>query len=137
MASNSEKVAESAKRYSSAAKDKLQDVADYVHDTDAEDMGRDLMHATTAHPVASLLVLGAVVIGGGILVAAMLHDDRANGSGESRGVMRLASAAGGMGPRATETLSRIRDAAFSFALAKAVDTVDGMFPGFREHYERG
>ena len=136
MASQSEKAAESAKRYSRAAKDKLQDVADYVSDSDAEDMGRDLIQTTTAHPVASLLVLGAVVIGGGMLVAAMLHDDRANESGESRRLMRLTSAAGGMGPRAAESLSRIRDAAFSFALAKAVDTVDGMFPGFREHYER-
>jgi len=42
-----------------------------------------------------------------------------------------------LGPRATETLGRIRDAAFGFALDRAVDKVDGMFPGFREHYERG
>jgi hypothetical protein len=87
------------------------------------------------NPVTSLLVLGAVVIGGSMLVAAMLRDDRpASASGTS---MALASAAHGLGPRGTEVLSRIRDAAFSFALAKVVDTVEEMFPGFREHYERG
>jgi hypothetical protein len=88
-------------------------------------------------PVASLLVLGAVVIGGSFLVAAMLRDDgREDGLGEFRRPRRLAAAMSGMGPRVTDTLSRMRDAAFSFALAKAIDTVDEMFPGFRDHYER-
>jgi ABC-type transporter Mla subunit MlaD len=129
---------ESAKRYSRNAKDKLHDVADYVRDNDAEDMGRDVMRAATAYPVASLLALSAVVIGGSMLVAAMLQDDGpADASGESRRPMRLASAVSGLGPRGTETLSRIRDAAFGFALDKAVDRVDAMFPGFRERYERG
>lgn len=88
-------------------------------------------------PVASLLVLGAVVIGGSFLVAAMLRDhEREDGLGEFRRPRRLAAAVSGMGPRVTDTLSRMRDAAFSFALAKAIDTVDEMFPGFRDHYER-
>ncbi len=88
-------------------------------------------------PVASLLVLGAVVIGGSFLVAAMLRDHgREDGLGEFRRPRRLAAAVSGMGPRVTDTLSRMRDAAFSFALAKAIDTVDEMFPGFRDHYER-
>jgi len=96
------------------------------------------MRAATAYPVASLLVLSAVVIGGSMLVAAMLHDDGPmDASGESRRPIRFASAVSGLGPRATETLGRIRDAAFGFALDRAVDKVDGMFPGFREHYERG
>jgi hypothetical protein len=104
---------------------------------EAEDMGRDVMRAATTYPVASLLVLGAVVIGGSMLVAAMLQDEgRGDFSGSPR-PMRLASAVSGLGPRATETLGRIRDAAFGFALDRAVDKVDGMFPGFREHYERG
>jgi hypothetical protein len=129
---------ELARRYSRTAKDKLNDVADYVRDHDAEDMGRDVMRAATTYPVASLLVLSAVVIGGSLLVASMLHDDgSADSSRQSRRPMRLASAVSGLGPRGTETLSRIRDAAFGFALHKAVDRLDGMFPGFREHYERG
>lgn len=110
------------------------EVADYVRDNDVKDMAHDVMRASTAHPVATWLVLGAVVIGGGMLVAAMLHDE--GGSGESRRPMRLAAAAGSIGPRVAETLGRMRDAAFSFALAKAVDTVDGILPGFRDHYER-
>jgi hypothetical protein len=89
------------------------------------------------YPVASLLVLGAVVIGGGILVATMLRDRGSDdGLGEFRKPRRFAAAVTGMGPRVAETVSRIRDAALSFALAKAIDTVDDMFPGFRDHYER-
>ena len=42
---------------------------------DAEDVGRDVMRAATAYPVASLLVLSAVVIGGSMLVAVMLQDE--------------------------------------------------------------
>lgn len=90
----------------------------------------------THYPVAALLVLG-VVIGGGILVAAMARGDgRKNGLGEFSGPGRFAAAVGGMSPKVIETFSRVRDAAFSFALDKAVDTVDEIFPGFREHYER-
>src|SRR5688572_8542347 len=128
---------ELARQYSRNAKDKLDDVADYVRENDAADMGRDMMRAATAYPVASLLVLSAVVIGGSLFVAAMLQDRRSvDASGESRRPIRLA-AVSGLGPRASETLGRLRDAAFGFALDKAVAKVDGMFPGFREHYERG
>jgi hypothetical protein len=72
-----------------------------------------------------------------MLVAAMLRDDEGiDGSGESGRRLGFAAATSGMGPKVTETLSRMRDAAFSFALAKALETVDEMFPGFREHYVR-
>ena len=87
------------------------------------------------HPVASLLVLGAVVIGGGLLVAMLRDHGAEDGLGEFRGPRRLAVVSG-MSPKVIQTVSRVRDAAFSFALAKAVDTVDEIFPGFREHYER-
>ena len=127
-----------ATRYPRYAKDKLYGAAEYVRDHDAEDMGRDVVRAATTYPVASLLVLSAVVIGGSMLFAAMLQDHGdADSSGASPRPMRLASAVSGLGPRGTETLSRIRDAAVGFALDKAVARVDGMFPGFREHYERG
>jgi hypothetical protein len=87
------------------------------------------------YPVASWLVLGAVVIGGGLLVAMLRDHGAEDGLGEFRGPRRLA-AVSAMSPKVIETVSRVRDAAFSFALAKAVDTVDEIFPGFREHYER-
>lgn len=129
---------EPAKRYARVAKDKLHGAADYVRDNEAEQMGRDAIRTVNAYPVATLLVLGAVVIGGSILVAAMLDDEQAdNGSGQGRRPLGLSSASSGLGPKGAETLTKIRDAAFSFALAKAVDTVDEMWPGFREHYERG
>ena len=115
----------------------LHKAADYVRDTDADEMGRDVMRTAKTYPVTSLLVLSAVVIGGGMLVATLLQEDsEAQASGRSRGPNRLASALSGLGPRGTETLSRIRDAAFSLAFEKAIDRAEQVFPGFREHYER-
>jgi multisubunit Na+/H+ antiporter MnhC subunit len=134
---------QSAKRYSRTAQDKLQGAADYVRDTDVRQMGKDAADAATTHPLASLLVLSAVVIGGGMVVAALArqsgrpsfaHD--ASFSQEGPRAMGLTSSATGIGRKGTETLSRIRDAAFSLALAKAVEAVDDIFPGFREHYEK-
>jgi hypothetical protein len=105
---------------------------------DVRDLGRDVMRATTAYPWTSLFVLSAVVVGGSMLVAALLQDEGPGSTSRpSGGFMSLASAASGLGPKATETVGRIRDAAFSFALDRAIDTVDELFPGFREHYERG
>ena len=124
--------------YARAAEERLHDAADYVRDTDARQMGRDAMDAATAHPVASLLLLSAVVIGGSFVVAALLKDGGPEGKApDGRRPMGLASAAHGLGPKGTETLMRIRDAAFGFALARAVDTAEQLFPGFRDHYERG
>ena len=134
VADKGKSVPEPVKRYSRAAKGKLHEAADYVRDNDLEDMGRDAMDAASAHPVTSLLVLSAVVIGGSLLVASMLRDD---GSDSGHRPMSLASAATGLGPKGTETLTRIRDAAMSFALVKAVDAVNEIWPGFREHYEHG
>ena len=132
------KAADQMKNVAASAAKSAGDAADYVRETDVRDMGRDVMRAAKTHPMASLLVMGAVVVGGSLLVAALLRDDGSEGtSGQSRRLMGFASASSGLGPKGTETLSRIRDAAFSFVLDKAVDTVDGMFPGFREHYERG
>jgi hypothetical protein len=109
-----------------------------VHDTDPTDVALDETRVATAHPMASLLVLSAVVIGGGMLIAALLQDDQpADKSWESQRPRRLASAVNGLGPKGIETLSRMRDAALSFAFDRAIDKVDAIFPGFREHYERG
>ena len=98
-------------------------------------MAQDVWNVATSRSAASLLLLGAVVAGGSYLVAMMLDDFSADDSTGSSAT-RLHSASRGLGSRNTDTLARIRDAAFSFALAKAVDTVEEMFPGFREHYER-
>jgi hypothetical protein len=128
---------EPANRYSRGAKDKLHDAADYVRDTDVEEMGHDAMRVATAYPLASILALGAVVIGGSMLVASLMQDDGSDGgSGDSGRPMGLKSAANGLGPKGTETLIRVRDAAFTFILAKTVEMVDEMYPGFREHFDR-
>jgi len=129
---------EPAPRYARATQEKLHEAADYVRDTDARQMGRDAMDTATSHPVASLLIVSAVVIGGSFLLAAVLRNEEADSQvGARRKAMGLASAANGLGPKGIETLTKIRDAAFSFAMARAVDTAEQLFPGFRAHYERG
>jgi hypothetical protein len=134
----SKSMPDAAKGPARAAKESLDDAAEYVRENDAERMGRDAMQTVTAHPVASLLLLGAAVIGGGLLLAAMSDKGGSDaGSTESDSTLGLASAVSSLGPKGAETLNRIRDAAVSFALSRAVDTVDEIFPGFREHYERG
>ena len=105
---------------------------------DAADLGRELMGVAKAYPVVSLIVMGTVVVGGSLLVSRILqHGEPDDASGQSHRVMSLASASSGLGSKGAETLGRIRDAVFSFVFAKAVDTVEDLFPGFREHYERG
>jgi len=132
------KAVDQVKNIAASAAASAGDAVDYVREHDVEDIGRDAMRAAKAYPIASLLVMGAVVVGGGMLIAAMLKDDGSpSTSGRSRSVMGLSSASSGLGPKGMETLSRIRDAAFSFVFDKAVDTVNELFPGFREHYERG
>jgi hypothetical protein len=125
-------------RYAHAPQETIRDAADYVRDTDARQMGRDAMHAATASPVTSLLIVSAVVIGGSLLVAAMMRNERTDSDDNTgrRRPMGL-SPARGLGPKGTETLIRIRDAALGFAMAKAIDSADQIFPGFREHYDRG
>jgi hypothetical protein len=113
-------------QYAEVAQNKLNTAADYVRDHDARQMGQDVLEVAREFPVASLTICAAVVVGGGILVGAMLRNP------ESGGAQHLAS---GLGPKATDTLSKMRDAAFSLVLAKAVATVEEMFPGFREHFE--
>lgn len=113
--------------YAESAKDKLVTAADYVRDHDAQQMGRDALDTAKEYPVASLAILAAVVIGGGLVVGAMLRDP------QSGGAQHLAS---GLGPKTTDTLSKMRDAAYSLVLAKAVDAVEEMFPGFRQHFEK-
>jgi hypothetical protein len=132
-----ERAPEPARRYSRAAKDKLHQTADYVRDHDVEDMERDAAHAVREHAIGTLLVLGVVVVGGAILVAKMLEGEQPESYAEdSPRPMSLKSAASGLGPKGTETLTRIRDAAFSFVMAKAVEAADQAFPGFREHFDR-
>jgi hypothetical protein len=115
--------------------ERVGNVADQVENIGANSASSLDYAGDSQYPVASWLVLGAVVIGGGLLVAMLRDHGAEDGLGEFRGPRRLA-AVSGMSPKVIETVSRVRDAAFSLALAKAVDTVDEIFPGFREHYER-
>lgn len=128
---------DTAKRYARKAQDTLHGAAGYVRENDVRQMGQDAADTARANPLTSLFVLSAVVVGGGIVVAALVRNSGRPGfSQETPRVVGLSSSATGIGRKGTETLSRIRDAAFSLALSKAVQAVDDIFPGFREHYER-
>ena len=119
--------------YAGDVKEGLGTAADYVRDHDVRDMADQAVRNAKDYPIASLLVLGAVVLGGGLLVASIVRHENDSSSG---GQPYLAAASNGLGPRATETVTRIRDAAFSMALKKAIDTIEEMFPGFREHFDK-
>jgi hypothetical protein len=129
---------EAASRSARAAQEKLHDAVDYVRDTDPRQMGGDLMNRAATYPLASVLIVSALVIGGGYLVATMMRDEgvdrEVTGGRRPRGLSSVTSA---FGPKGHETLAKIRDAAVSFAMAKAVDTAEQIFPGFREHFDRG
>ena len=95
----------------------LSAAATYVRKHDAGEMADDAMDTFRAYPVASLLVIGAAVVGGGILIASLL----AQGDGEAKGGNAepsglFAAASNGLGPKASETVTRMRDAAFALAL---------------------
>ena len=96
------------------------------------DLGRDAVELAQDNPVATLLVASAIVIGGGLLVARIVHDlNRADGAERSSSSPLVS----GWGPKATHTISQIRDAVFGLALMKAVDSLERTFPGFREHFD--
>lgn len=117
------------------AKDRLDQAADYVRDHSAEEMGRDAMSYARAYPIGSLLAFGAIVIGGSMLLAAMVDDDQVASDSDQHTPRGLSSAVGGFA-KSSETLDRLRDAAFGFALAKAVEAADELWPGFKEHYDK-
>ena len=90
------------------------------------------------YPLASLLLVGGIVIGAGLIVASMMeNDDEADAPQEKSSTPRaVAAATSALGPRGAQALKRIRDAVFGFAIAKTVDTVEDRFPGFREHFDK-
>ena len=96
------------------------------------DLGRDAVELAQDNPVATLLIASAIVIGGGLLVARIVHDLNRSDEADRHSSASLVS---GWGPKATHTISQIRDAVFGLALMKAVDSLERTFPGFREHFD--
>jgi len=115
-------------------KERLAAVADYVRDHDARAMADDAIHTARQYPFASLFIAGAVVVGGGLLVARLMHDS--SGREGPRGRSLYETMSQGWGPKTTETVTRLRDAVFSVALLKAVDALEDAVPGFREHFDK-
>lgn len=123
-------------QYADHVKDGLSGAATYVRKNDAGDMAEDALDTVREHPIPSLLVLGAVVVGGGLLIASLLAEGDGDADNADGTKSLLSAAANGLGPKANATIIRMRDAAFNMALTKAVDAVEEMFPGFREHFEK-
>ena len=101
-------------------------------DHERSDLGREAVEIAQDNPLATLLVASAIVIGGGLLVARIVREVNRSGGTERSSSTSLAS---GWGPKATHTISQLRDAAFGLALMKAVDSLERTFPGFREHFD--
>ena len=127
---------EPVKGYAGEAKQKIEAAADYVRDHDAKEIGTDVYEKAKEFPLASVIIFGAVIVGGGLLLAAMRDQDDSFMEPGQQQPSTLAAMAGGLGPQATDTLTKMRDAAVSFALMKAIEAVDDRFPGFRQHFER-
>lgn len=121
---------------SKGATDKLHEAASYVRQNNAREMGLDAMNVARQYPVTSIIAFGALVVGGSMLVAAMLDEDQTSGS-SSGSPLRLSSAVSSLGPKGSETVTRIRDAAVQFALDKIVEAADELWPGFKQKYEKG
>jgi hypothetical protein len=121
--------------YADEASDGLKTAARYVRRHDANDMAEDLVDVLKANPLASLLVIGGVVVGGSLLIK-LLAAGEENASHSDNPQSLLSPALESLGPRASEAITRVRDAAFNLAMAKAVDTLEEIFPGFREHFEK-
>jgi hypothetical protein len=133
-----ERLPKPVNEYATDVKDGLHTAADYVREHDASEMAGDAVETVKAYPVISLLLVGAVVIGGGVLIASLLSQEEGDHSdaNDAQSKSLFAAASHGLGPKASETVTRMRDAAFNMALTKAVDTMEDLFPGFREHFEK-
>ena len=68
-------------QYAGGVKDGLETAADYVRDHDVREMADQAVKTAKDYPIASLLVLGAVVLGGGLLVAGMARNENDSSSG--------------------------------------------------------
>jgi hypothetical protein len=120
--------------YADTAKEGITDAADYVRHTDAKDMMDDAVGTAKAHPITSILVLGAVVVGGGLLLANAMGKD--SQSGESNGESLFAKLSNGWGPEITDKVTHFRDSLFNFAITGVVDNLEQIVPGFRDHFDK-
>jgi hypothetical protein len=111
--------------------ERVREAMAYLRDHEIDDVVRDAVAVVRDNPVVALLVIGGVVLGGAAVVAGLRQ-----GGSHSREVSGMGSAQHILGPKTHETLDRMRQAAFSFALAKVIDSIDHNFPGFREHFEK-
>jgi len=120
--------------YADSVKNALGSTADYVRHNNARQMADDAATFVSDHPVASLLILGGVVAGAGFLLASGMGGN--SESSPSSGSRLNAASSTVWGPRTAAVVSQFRDALFSLAVARTVQTVDEMFPGFREHFDK-
>jgi ElaB/YqjD/DUF883 family membrane-anchored ribosome-binding protein len=119
--------------YADSVKSAMGSTADYVRHNNARQMADDAATLVSDHPVASLLILGAIVAGGGLLLAGVMGGQ--NESSASSGHLHARSSTV-WGPKTAAVVSQFRDALFSLAVARTVQTVDEMFPGFKQHFEK-
>ena len=111
--------------------ERVREATAYLRDHDIDDVVRDAVAVVRDNPLVVLLVFGGVILGGAAVIASLRQ-----GGTESREGSGMGTAHRVMGAKTHESLGRMREAAFSFALAKVIDSIDSNFPGFRDHFER-
>jgi hypothetical protein len=125
-----------ADRAADAISQRVAGAASYVRDHDPSEVVDDAVRAAEEYPVAALLILTGVVIGGSLLAAHMLRPGETTKADASRARSVFAAASGSLGSQTSQTVTRIRDAVISMALMKAVDAIAEKFPEFRGHFEK-
>lgn len=113
--------------------DHIREAAVYLREHDFDDVVRDAVDVVRHNPVVVLLVFGGVILGGAAVVASLRQQQGRTQSHEGAGTVTAHHV---IGAKTHETLGRMREAAFSFALAKVIDSIDNNFPGFREHFDK-
>jgi hypothetical protein len=116
--------------------ERLGRAASYVREHDASVMTSDAWKIARDYPVPAALIVSGLIIGGSVLAVHLLRQE-GRSSDDSTGVRSLYTAASNrLGPQTSQTMTRLRDAMLGMALMKFVETIDGRFPGFREHFDK-
>jgi hypothetical protein len=116
--------------YADSVKDGLGSAARYVRRHDVREMAEDAADRVSQSALAKGLLIGAVVVGGGLLLSSFLREH----AGEPG--QRGSAFADALGPKVNESFNLFRDALIGLAVAKAVEALDGALPGFKGHFER-
>jgi hypothetical protein len=114
--------------------DAFDSAAQYLRDQPPSKIAGDVMRTAQRYPIPAMLIGTGLALGAGFFIAQLFRENsRLNGSARATG-----SESDRNERRSTTvtTIARMREAAISLALTKAVERIEERFPGFREHFEK-